>query len=94
MTQQEANNLLLAFHVLGLATGALISDETARETCWFHLEQACRQPIREFLATIDPNEDPSVLLQAVQALHAIREDGIWIRRIQQNQELPQDARWQ
>lgn len=93
MTQKEANDLLLSFHILGLAMGALIHDDVARETCWFRLEKACGQPIREFLATVDPGEDPTVLLQAVQALEAIREDGIWIRRIQEHRELPQESRW-
>jgi hypothetical protein len=93
MTQKEANDLLLSFHILGLAVGALLHEDLARETCWFRLEKACGQPIRKFLATIDPGEDPAVLLQGVQAMEAIREDGVWLRLIQEHRELPQEGGW-
>jgi hypothetical protein len=94
MTREEANDLLATFQVLGLVAGALIEDSQARETCWFRLERLCGRPIREFLLDADPEEDPGLYLQAIQALEAIREDGIWIRRIQDGKGVPTEGRWQ
>ena len=74
--------------------GSMIKDPLIREDCWFLLGRLCGRPIREYLALADPEEDPIEYLQAIQALEGLREDQMWIRRSQNGQDTPSNARWQ
>lgn len=94
MTKEEIANLLNRFKTLGLILGAMIQDEERREVCWFQLERLCARPLREFLLITDPDEDPTLYLQALQAVEGLREDQAWLRRYHTGQGAPANARWQ
>jgi hypothetical protein len=93
MTKEEIAEQLTTFKVLGLLIGALIQEPTQRERSLFSLERFCGRPLREFLVEADPDEDPALYWQAIQAVAALREDQIWIARFHANQTLPMVARW-
>ncbi len=88
MNKHEIQAVLRRFKALGLVIGALIREEDLRERQLFSLSRYCGQPLREFLAESDPDEDPVLYWEAIQALEAMREDQIWIQRHQAGLELP------
>jgi len=94
MTREEAANLLFRFKLLGLMMGTLLQEPEERDACIYQVARACGRPLREFLLETDPEADPILWSQAIQALEALREDQIWIRRIVEGQGTPGDARWQ
>jgi hypothetical protein len=94
MTREEINDLLRQFQVLGLVVGAMIKEPDKRENCWFQLERACGRRLKEYLLVAEPDEDPVLYLQALQALEALKEDQVWLRRISIGQGAPSSARWQ
>jgi len=93
MTKNEIAAQLTSFKLLGLLIGALIQEPEDRERSLFALERLCGRPLREFLLEADPNEDPALYWQAIQAVEALREDQIWITRFHAGQSLPIVARW-
>ncbi len=93
MTKEEIAEHLARFKVLGLVIGALINEPTERERSLFSLERLCGRPLREFLVQADPDENPAIIWQAIQAVEALREDQIWITRFYADQPLPFVARW-
>jgi hypothetical protein len=93
MTKNEIAAQLTRFKLLGLLIGALIQEPEDRERSLFALERLCGRPLREFLVVADPDEDPALYWQAIQAVEALREDQIWINRFHAGQPLPIVARW-
>ena len=93
MTKEEIAEQLRTFKVLGLLIGALIQEPAERERSLFSLARFCGRPLREFLVEADPDEDPALYWQAIQAVAALREDQIWITRFHAGQSLPMVARW-
>jgi hypothetical protein len=73
--------------------GALIQESEERERSLFALERLCGRPLKEFLVEADPNEDPTLYWQALQAVEALREDQVWIRCFHAGQVLPIVDRW-
>ena len=94
MTKEEITNLLHRFTVLGLVIGAMIQDPEKQEVFWFQLERLCGRPIKEFLLIADPEEEPTLYMQALQAVEALRQDRAWIRSYHMGQGAPLSARWQ
>jgi hypothetical protein len=88
MNQDEIQAVLRRFKTLGLVIGALIREEDQRERRLFSLGRYCGRPLREFLAEADPDEDPVLYWEAIQALEAMREDQRWIQRHQAGLEFP------
>ena len=93
MTKTEIAAQLTRFKLLGLLIGALIQEPEERERSLFALERLCGRPLRVFLVEADPDEDPVLYWQALQAVEALREDQIWITRFHAGQSLPVVARW-
>lgn len=93
MTKEEIAEQLTKFKVLGILIGALIHEPEERERSLFSLERYCGRPLKEFLVETDPDENPVLQWQALQALEALREDQIWINRFHEGQPLPTVARW-
>ncbi len=93
MTKEEIAEQLRTFKVLGLLIGALIQEPEVRERNLFALERLCGRPLREFLLSANPDDDPALFWLAIQAVEALREDQIWITRFHAGQSLPTVARW-
>ena len=93
MTKNEIAEQLTKFKLLGLLIGVLIQEPEEREHSLFILERLCGRPLKEFLVEADPDEDPDMYWLALQAVEALREDQIWIKRFHAGQPLPIVARW-
>jgi len=93
MTKEEIAEQLAKFKVLGLLIGALIQEPEERERTLFSLERHCGRPLKEFLVETDPDENPVLQWQAIQALEALREDQIWINRFHAGLPFPIVMRW-
>lgn len=93
MTKKEIAELLTKFNVLGLMIEALIQEPGERERALFSLERFCGRPLREFLVVAEPEEDPALYWQAIQAVEALREHQIWIDRFHAGQPFPTVGRW-
>ena len=88
MTKDEITEHLRRFQILGLLVGALIHESGERERTLFSIERLCGRPLREFLVDADPNEDAGLYWQAIQAVEALREDQILIRKALEGRALP------
>ena len=93
MTKEEIAEQLTKFKVLGMVIGALIHEPGERERTLFSLERHCGRPLKEFLVETDPDENPVLQWQALQALEALREDQVWINRFHARQPFPIVGRW-
>ena len=93
MTTKEISDQLVRYKILALLIGSLVHEPGELERSLFALQRACGRPLKEFLLDADPNEDPVIFWQAIQALQALREDQIWIQRFKAGLNFPPIAWW-